>query len=125
MTSMRAFPSGSLGFSRQIACALQQGGWNGQPGGRCAGLGASPVSMIRCRVFSRSGSGNGLAESSAIVYGLWAMGYGLWAMGAVDARTPMRLATFHDLPQTHHRNLRTATRVLICVIAARLTGYGQ
>ena len=42
-----------------------QRGWNGQPGGGCAGDGTSPASTMRCRW--ALGSGTGTAESSDVV----------------------------------------------------------
>ena len=42
---------------------------NRQPVGGSAGLGRSPVSRIRSRVASTTGSGTGMADISASVYG--------------------------------------------------------
>ena len=47
----------------------QQRVWKRQPDGGSAGLGTSPLRMIRCREPFAAGSGTGAADSSARVYG--------------------------------------------------------
>ena len=55
--------------SAQMSCAFQQRVRKRQPDGGFAGLGTSPVSMIRCLCLRASGSRIGTADSSACVYG--------------------------------------------------------
>ena len=57
--------------SAQRSVAFQQRVRNRQPDGGSVGVGASPVSTMRRRPVSTSGSGIGAADSSAWVYG-WA-----------------------------------------------------
>ncbi len=51
----------------QIGITAGQRVWNRHPGGGAAGLGTSPFRMIRSRF--RAGSGIGIAERRAWVYG--------------------------------------------------------
>ena len=46
---------------------IGQRAMNGQPGGGSIGLGSSPLRMIFCRLRCATGSGNGIADSSAAV----------------------------------------------------------
>ena len=68
------------------ACRNGQRVWNRQPEGGSAGLGRSPRSRIRSRRSSTSGSGMGIADISAIVYGCSGCGV------EVVARRPARRA---------------------------------
>ena len=54
---------------QRVGCRYGQRVWKRQPGGGSAGEGRSPVSRMRRRFSSTSGSGMGMADSSAIVYG--------------------------------------------------------
>ncbi len=62
-------PGASTGFStsQTPSLAMGQRGWNLQPVGGSSGLGTSPLRIVRRRL--RVGSGIGIAESSASVYG--------------------------------------------------------
>ena len=58
------------GIGRTLAQAstrIGQRAMNGQPGGGSIGLGNSPLRMIFCRLRCASGSGSGIADSSAVV----------------------------------------------------------
>ena len=66
---------------------------NRQPDGRSIGLGRSPVSRIRSALRSFSGSGIGIADSSACVYG---------CVGV--SNTESTVADLDDPAEVHHRD---------------------
>ena len=53
----------------QFSVAIGQRVWNTHPFGGFTGLGSSPVRIIRSLLASMIGSGMGIAERSALVYG--------------------------------------------------------
>ena len=67
--------------------------WKRQPDGGLTGEGMSPVRTMRLRRRSTLGSGIGIAESSACVYGCSGFCVELVAVGELD-----------DLADVHHRD---------------------
>ena len=74
--SGRAQPSRSSGtYPEQSSIATGHRVWNTHPDGGFSGLGISPSSTIRSLRRSNSGSGIGMAERSALVYGCSGFSY--------------------------------------------------
>ena len=61
--------SSGRSVSQRVSCRNGHRVWNRQPEGGFDGEGRSPVSRIRSRCASTSGSGTGTADMRAIVYG--------------------------------------------------------
>src|SRR5205807_8059099 len=74
-TTWSPAPSGSSGGSTSEHTpgtrAIGQRGWKRHPDGGLTGDGISPLSVIGARSRSTTGSGTGIEDSSAFVYGCW------------------------------------------------------